>query len=815
MININKIKKEIASKGLSIAIENLFDYLEKTDLDSSFYNDLVLISSDYKSNALNSEFSNSIKRRFLYLIDNIEQFLKLSDTSQRHIYLPPDIKNYYSGRIKSFEKFDSFFRKNYVQILFGIGGIGKSQFASQFLQEKYQREKIIWIDCFKSLSINYLFSCLGYRNVEQLKSKFGNKRERFLLSLIPENSILVLDDFDKVENGIVINFINYAAKHKLKFSILLISRIIPPITSTRNFELIELDDLGIKFAQEYITAHLKENIFNFEEVDKLCKKLGGHPFAIELALKFIINQDLNSGDLNRVSFRSNNFNPLISKILSRLEDSRYSEILNIISIFRRGITRSGYRKILGKKYDINCLDILVKHSLVSFRGKRYFVHDLIKNYYKEFKSHLDIDYYNAKAIEYFESKLDVKKLDFDLVINIHTHYLQLNDNEYLDNFIHNRSQRYIMFGMEDELKELLAYCNFGNRFPAFYNLILARCFITKSQLSNAIIFLNRTKEYFSTDYKSGILAILEEAMVQMQLQNTLNCFKSIDLALDLSLKYFYLEGLIRVYNITSIVCKDYVFQQKRSFYGKRFHLKTIKKAISLNKFNGNLLLEAELVNTLGRSFQALEDYDNAIKTFKSAIKLGQRNRNIHFQSAAYANLGTNYFNKGVLYSNKKLVVQAINFNKESIALLESAKVLNYAYLSLPVSNIIIFGNYYNILSQSELDVFRDKLVDLSEKFEAKFSYISLKTLSIVSKNCDNIRFRQFIYKNYFKLIPNTLRNILVTFANRKSVPLVIGLTKKIKTLLNDSQFERRFLDLSTDEMFLKSNSEKLAETIKF
>nr|XP_047123528.1 kinesin light chain 1 isoform X2 [Hydra vulgaris] len=339
--------------------------------------------------------------------------------------------------------------KRSTLVMYGMSGVGKTQLARKYCELYHQCYKnIVWIDAaFGKIdtSIINIGQKIGFINrdlngnyndveiiVEKIHNFFKNEMTLYI--------------FDNVDDESVRNLEKYISKKLNSFTL---------VTSqwrkwSNNVNQMPIDVFSTEEAFAYVKKNIKEN--NDENIGKLIKELGCHPFAITQAIKYInMHAVLIESYLSRYKSKPleildmDNFPTeaetksvikAINLVIIKLEKSKKTVPLQILSclshcnsqnISKLFIMQISKHMKINEEYLIDeAIELLRSYSLLDrFDDEIYSMHDLTQ---------LSCRYFQSKNLS-TNTYLDIVESYFKLMLE-ETNYHAEYGNHFVYHFIH-------------------------------------------------------------------------------------------------------------------------------------------------------------------------------------------------------------------------------------------------------------------------------------------------------------------------------------------------------------------------------------------
>jgi tetratricopeptide (TPR) repeat protein len=277
---------------------------EKPNLKDFTYSDLIKFSETDRSLIPNP----NIDRYHLDLVNKVEgaysEFLKNQTISTSILTETPTKSNInllsdypkpsllFTGRIKEIEEFKKNFESNRIFAIEGLGGTGKTEFASKCIEGLIKdKNKIIWLNGSAQSNFDVFVESAGYGDVLKGEKKSDLALYSGFKDLIEKDErIIFWDNFNDYGDSAFSSFLSFAYKYLEKATIVLITKtepLIEKITSLSVIRLEGLDSDAITYARRFRDSNQKYSSISEADLEKICKGVDGHPLAIEFSMSLM------------------------------------------------------------------------------------------------------------------------------------------------------------------------------------------------------------------------------------------------------------------------------------------------------------------------------------------------------------------------------------------------------------------------------------------------------------------------------------------------------------------------------------------------
>lgn len=330
---------------------------------------------------------------------------------------------YFVGREQIVHQVASLLDRSCQVLLTGMAGIGKTALAQVLVDEQLKkgRGEVIWVEVkYEKVEsiIEALADCLGDDQISKLKHV--EEKIPILKTLLEKSKagLLVLENVHNVE-----------AADKLLSVVPKNMAVL--ITSRQRFvveEIIEVDMLSSADALKMLeqTSGFKD-LSNNPDAVFLCKQLGYHPYALELAGSMMrelnrtpkeLRRRLAGAPLDLSSSTRGRLRALLDDSVANL-DGNTRDVLFAFGVFpTNGATSTLLATYLDKSIEeiSNSLDELIKRNLIKRRPETefYFMHDLTF-YYVSSQAKPENEEDEQNLVDSILRYLAIHRYDYDLV----------------------------------------------------------------------------------------------------------------------------------------------------------------------------------------------------------------------------------------------------------------------------------------------------------------------------------------------------------------------------------------------------------------
>lgn len=332
----------------------IVDYIERGRCDQLIGDYTSIVKQD---TTIDESFKNKLlaeaKRETLpeFLADLLIYSVSVDPNEKDKIY-PVDNYNlpakndWFTGRLAELKVIkDNFADGCRIQILYGMGGMGKSQIALRFAYDHYRSYSLIhWVNAHTAESVidcyRDLLKSKGLLLENDSKSEVAHKYMSFMES--HSDWLIVYDGCDYFKDEEFSQFVKeYLPKNPATGNILITTRNNRPIGKAKRIEVVTLAE---NEAADFLMQRTERD--NTEDAGKLAIRLGCFPLALELAGAYIratpgmdfasylslLNNNLEVLDeKTELTDYDRNIKEMILLTISRIRDDYGSDVAEIIS----------------------------------------------------------------------------------------------------------------------------------------------------------------------------------------------------------------------------------------------------------------------------------------------------------------------------------------------------------------------------------------------------------------------------------------------------------------------------------------------------
>ncbi len=714
------------------------DNIEKEDLNyfidtlkTNFVND-PLISQLYALKISTDKIIDEIHK------SNSSNLQRIDDL--RLLPLIPYSSDKILQRTDYFDKIDKAFEKSRISYLHGDGGIGKSEIAKSYINQKVRAKKfdcICWItyedNLYKSI-VNQLNILGYYRDKNKNEIDVFNEYLLILRNMVQNGNeiLIVLDNFDVENDKHLISLINTGIK------LIITSR-----NRTELFNIIEVlsmdeSDLFKIFRTYCTSSKYYSNTSSISLIYQIINLLQKHTLAVELIAKTIENGKLNLDDV-------------VEKLKRGIDKLTYTEHINMLK--DENLYQGKMYELILSIYSLSDLDdvekaILINMSVFPLSGiKETYILDILglKNNDKinslilkgwlKYDSNLELIYVHTiiRDISFCEFQVSPSSID--------------NTITYLEN---------LLDSTDEEFFQLQEYID------------ISLCVIVRIEKIDFIILNLKIKT---------AIALIYLGKYSQSREMFFEVIDDIDDVINIS----YIQQQELLYK-----CYLYIGFSYSKEYNKEDAIKNYELSQSfldeLKKYKS--VSYRQLYNNIGMVYYRAKDNDNALKYYNKALNEVDQDTRADFLELAevYNNLGALYDNiylegknKNILKNIKLYYVKSLRIRKKYLGRKNMLTLVTYNNLGTVLFREKKFN--LSLLCLNGVYKYRKNLYLNQNHHEiAEVLYnIGYILFSIGKQEDADIKFNEAInilsidIENQKSLIKEMLKTIIEMFSNNKAI----------------------------------------------
>ncbi len=265
---------------------------------------------------------------------------------------PPQPSSLFTGRADELEMLEGLVSDHRVSMITGIGGTGKSQLVAQYVAERthFPSDSVYWFDLAYKQTADDIAIALGFSEMLKKERMTAQEKGANLADIIDRTKCLVvIDNIQDCQDEALGHTIHQSVDRLSRSRILLVGKSRPKFVVVLEPRLVikqinGLKDDGIAYARK-LRTQWEIDITDAETVD-MCREVGNHPMAIEVAFNVLRYEEKPRDLLQKiVEFTKDSDDPeaLSARLLSELHSHATKpqrDLAYRLSVFRRPFPRS-------------------------------------------------------------------------------------------------------------------------------------------------------------------------------------------------------------------------------------------------------------------------------------------------------------------------------------------------------------------------------------------------------------------------------------------------------------------------------------------
>ena len=553
----------------------------------------------------------------------------------------------------------------------GAGGVGKTEFAAKCIDEFIEKDKVVWFDCLPESKLDSLIGLAGYADVLKGENKTELAKYSGFTDLIErDEKVLFLDNFHDIADPSFKEFFKFSERRINKAKIILISREHPNAgVRVAPVDIKGLKDAAVDFANKLKKTFYSDATISDPELEDICKKLDGHPLAIELALQLISYGESAHNIVKKIVEAEDKSADLSHRLLDEIFNHPKStdherKVMLLFSVFRGDVDKKAISYLLdGEDADVTLRKLFDK-KMIAISGDRLSTHPLVREFcYKRLGNKKEA---HLKAAQYLKTFRTDK---FDPVLEEEiAHHLSICDAfEALADLITEKGEEFILTGNTNSLKEMIDKVIAKGIERAVFYVYYGDISTIRSKLNEASEFYEKAFAFTGVDEKVMAEAYIKYGEMLFRRGSVKESHKYFEDAYVMCKKSGDRKGEAHSLNDIGIV--DDFFGNAQG--AEANYMEATKLRIAINDKKG-------LVNTyhnIGQFFASRGYFDKALDNYKKSLELSNEISNREGIALIFRRIGELHSTKGEL--NKALIKfkESLKIYKEIGAKQETTRVL--------------------------------------------------------------------------------------------------------------------------------------------
>ncbi|WP_346355764.1 tetratricopeptide repeat protein [Azotosporobacter soli] len=526
-----------------------------------------------------------------------------------------NVSQNFIGRQTDLEKFEKAVARLQPIVIIGIGGVGKTEFAYKCIEKFFAQQKVEWFECATSTNLDLIIEFLYPEFLGGMPKTTQMKCIGFRDLLERDGVVLFVDNYHEMKDAAFGEFLQFCNGKLRSARIVFISRELPADykVDVSRVVLTGLKAEAVEYAEKILEQWDASGRVNRENLENLCKNLEGHPLAIKLALKLIVDRGEKAEVvINRLLEDKMSSEELSGKLIDEVlyKNANCSQDIKDymcrFSIFSGRIERAIVDAVLGCETP----EILYDKLMITATDDWLETHPLIREFsYRRLENKA---IWHGRAAECYESYRKSKPNQM-LEEKIIYHMMHAEKYDKLAGLIVEKGEEFIKCGFTDLLKNTMDNLQMQGVYKEYFQLIYGQIDSIEGRWSKAT---ERFKELYE------------------------NCFDDLNLKSDAVIKYG--EMCYQTGNIAEAMA---CFKEGKEFAEKENHIKNIALALNnigrvmesrgdlpgaLAKYEASLALREELgdksgiaisLNNIGGVMQSRGDWSGAMAKYEASLAL--------------------------------------------------------------------------------------------------------------------------------------------------------------------------------------------------
>lgn len=734
-------------------------------------------------------------------IEAIQSTAAASNKNQLNSFPRP--RPCFVGREKELKEVNKNIQKSSIIGIYGVGGIGKTEFAAQYIAQYVKdTSRIIWLyGTSESRFDSFVISC-GYGHVLSNNTDSIAQYSAFIDALEQDQMMVFWDNFEQISDPEFVAFLQHADRYLRKATLILLSRVKSKLRSV-HINPVYLEGLTTNSAVQYAREAQEYNEWYADVTDeiltKICRQLHGHPLAIELVLQLLHYGEPWENITEKIwDYKDmEEAHDLVHRLFQDLFDhpqmtKAEKKLLVQLSIFKHRADRATLEQVCGGKKILVPLYRLQDKLILTllqdpYTNKSYYtLIPLIREFAYNLLEEGEQKELHQKAADHFIAQR-TEKVSIELEEKIYYHLSENQQFATIAETIRTRGQQILQKGNVELLLDMLQITTEHQGNFAIFNLLYGQIYSIRGDWMPAL-------SHFEMAQNSQEIAVMIESLLetgkiwrdQGKMEEAGDCFRT---AQDVAQQYELVEleaksiNLIgHLYQVQGQLAQASVrHEQALSLYQKQKDRNGIAHTLSLLGRAAYIQREVTLsLKYYEKSLKIYEELENKMQVGKLLMGIGlifllKRNDHlalhtlkqslaIFHKTGSKKDIAKVLHNIGLINEMQKKPNQAIEYYKQSAKIkeqigdnishastLENIGVLLYKQSKFNESLIYyyqslqLFRKINNVLKESDLALNIGKSYTKINQFNIAKNYFQ-KSLAIVQKTNDQLRLAQ-LYHN--------------------------------------------------------------------
>jgi tetratricopeptide (TPR) repeat protein len=552
----------------------------------------------------------------------ISYFTK-ADTGVNKLSDYPKPGNLFTGRKKEIEEFQTAFRSFRIFAIEGLGGTGKTQFASKCIEETFKgKSKIIWLNGSAQSNFDVFVESSGYGDVLKGEKKTDLALYSGLKDLIERDErIIFWDNYNEYDDLSFSKFLSFANQYLQKATVILITKVDPSITGITSLPIVKLEGLeddAIEYAKKLRSSNVKYSAISDSDLVRICNGVDGHPLAIEFSMLLmgygksaddIMHHMAQFSGLKKVEDFSKRL--FLDILYHPSTSSEERECFLKCSVFRERITEGEIKFLYDGRDVFSLLAGLIDKLLITFKDGFYDMHPLVRSF--SYEKLTDKKIVHKKAADYFIS-LRAESLNASLEEKIFYHLSAAQEWETIADAIQLTGRTFIHQGQLSLLNEFMNKLIGSKISRQVFEIFYGDTAQIKGEWDKALEhFENASRNTNDNQVKTeGMIKYGEILFRRGDVNESLRYF---EIALKFAKEQFYLKEEARALNDIGLV----YFESDELEKAYEKHSAALKIRIKIGDNEGI----AFSYNNIANIFNKNKRYTKALEYYSRSVKISE------------------------------------------------------------------------------------------------------------------------------------------------------------------------------------------------
>ena len=613
--------KELIETKLKTQIEKVNPILNESTGGLLHLND-IRIQTQVDNTGTKRELPDGVLQELRKTLEPPEP--TVSDTMKIEGIIPHSIpvsSKIFTGRKDELERFGEALKQSNLISIEGLGGIGKSEFATKCVEEYLQAGKSVWFDCLPDTKLDTIIDYCGYSDVLKGENKTELAKYSGFLSLVErDGKIIFLDNYQDITDESFRNFFKFSERRLRKARFVLIAREHPALGNIQVLPvtLEGLEKYSVEYARKVINMFYSDVVVDDDSLQDICDTVDGHPLAIDLAIQLlhygeasreIIDKLVHSKDINEeLSHR------LLDEIFNHPKSTvQEKEFLLNFSIFRNKVLPKAFEYISDDQDRMAILHKLMDKHMIMRYGNLYGAHPLVREFcYQRLENKEKL---HLKAYEYLKA-IRQESLDIMLEEEVFYHLLNGEQLQELVSLISEKGEDFIRLGHTNFLKQMMdAIVKKGIEQAVFF-LYYGDIAQIRGEWDDATKYFEKAFSFPNVDEKTNAMAYIKYGEILFRKGEVKESLEYFEKGLGICKKIDFEKGEARSLNDIGLV-----LEARGDLDGA---MSKYKESLEINEEIGNKSGIAVSLNNIGGVLDEWEDLESAMSKYKESLEISEK-----------------------------------------------------------------------------------------------------------------------------------------------------------------------------------------------